>query len=105
MTMEVNPEVGIGLGDIDADQVLLTENGARAVSTPGVWPRNAEHQTRMVLEKVYELSGGTPGVALDLDIVVMSGNIGGPGIVRRALNRLVDYGFVEKLEMPTTEAG
>ena len=79
--MEKRCRLELEMGDIDADQVLLTENGARAISTPGVWPKNAEHQTRMVLEAVYNLSGGTPGVALDLDIVIYSGNIGGPGIV------------------------
>ena len=105
MTMEVFPQTGPGYGDIDADQVLLTETGARAVSTPGVWPKNAEHQVRMVLHQVYKLSGGTPGVAIDLDHLVQSGSIGGPGIVRRALNRLVDFGFVEKLEMPTAQVG
>ena len=98
MTMQDDFE-GVGFGDVDGDVVLLTERGAAVVANPAQWPRRAEHQSRIVLQALYELSGGQPGVAIDVDALVMSGNVGGPGITRQALNRLVDMGFAQKAEM------
>ena len=97
MTMQDDFE-GVGFGDVDGDVVLLTERGAAAVATNN-FPKNARHQNKMILEALYEESGGQAGVAVDVDALVMSANIGGPGIVRIGLNQLVDMGFAQKAEM------
>ena len=99
MTMQDDDFEGVGFGDIDGDVVLLTERGAAVIVNPAQWPRRAEHQSRIVLQGLYEMSGGQPGVAVDVDALVMSGSLGGPGITRQALNRLVDMGFAQKAEM------
>jgi hypothetical protein len=99
MTMQDDDFEGVGFGQIDGDVVLLTERGAAVVVNPAQWPRRAEHQSRIVLRALYEMSGGQPGVAVDVDALVMSGNVGGPGITRQALNRLVDMGFAQKAAM------
>ena len=92
--------VGLGYGEEDAprDVVLLTERGATVVAEDN-YPQNMEHQSRMILDNLYETSQGQPGQAIDVDELVRSGMIGGPGIVRAGLNRLVALGYAEKARM------
>ena len=90
---------GVGLGDVDSDAVVLTDKGVDAIVTD-TFPRHEAVTVKRVLQAIFTLSNGTAGSAVDLDTIAYHDqSLGGPGIITNAVERLADFGFIQKGSM------